>query len=176
MTSTYISSMSQSPFGNSMIFIGLIIALIGCFNGYKLFKVLLKVYGFFAFSLIGFLVAGLLGLTDNIMIFTILGFGILGVLLSFKFYKFAMYVVVAFQAYAVISTIIPVGFIALIISLIIGSLSLLFIKPVIAISTATSGALYIANCLVVLLPFANPYSTIIFIAFAVLGSYKQLIK
>ncbi len=176
MSATYMSTLTQSPFGNTILLIGMVIALIGCFNGYKLFKFLLKVYGFVAFSIIGFLVANLLGLTDSTLTITILVFGILGVLLSFKFYKFAMYVVVAFQVYNVIITIVPIGFIALIVSLIIGSLSLLFIKPVIAVSTATSGALYISNSLVLFLPFTSSFSIVIFIVLSVLGIFKQLGK
>ncbi len=172
----FTNAISQSIYGNGVLIISLIFAFISCFNGYKLFKFLIRIYGFLAIGFIGLLIGAMIGVSSDIMWLMGLGFGILGIFLSYKFYKFMVFVAIAFQAYAVIVTIIPISFVALILSIVAGSLSLMFIKPVIAISTASSGAMILSTNFATLLPITAPFSAIIFIAFAVLGSLSQFKK
>ncbi len=172
----FINSISQSILGNGFIILSLIFAFISCFNGYKLFKFLIRVYGFIAFCVIGAIVGAIIGVPTDIIWIVILGFGVLGIFLSYKFYKFMVFIAISFQSYTVIVSIIPIAFIALILSVIVGSLSLMFIKPVIAISTATSSALIISSTFVTFIPALLPFNSIICVVFAVLGSLSQLKK
>lgn len=161
--------------GSFSAVVSIIFALIICFNGYNLFKFLVKFYGFVIFALLGFLLSQYFGFDGAFMYIIIICGGLVGVFLSFRFYKFSVFIAIAFQMYAVIYSIIPVGFVALILSCIVGSLAQMFIKPVIAISTASSSALVISSSAVALLPFLTPFDIVIFILFAVLGSCKQIL-
>ncbi len=162
---------------NTSQIISLIFAVICCFFGYKLFKFLIKFYGFIFFSIIGVIIAGNFEQIGTMLWYIIvLGSGILGIFLSYKFYKLSIFIAVAFQAYMFLIAVVPVSLICVILSGIAGSLALFFIKPVVSITTATSSGYIIGASLSLLVPFLAPFEMIIFILFAVLGSLKQLFK
>lgn len=161
-------------FSESMCFISIIFSIISCFYGYKLFKFYIKIYGFIAFAVIGATVLGFLGISGSTFTIGILIAGIIGALIANKFYKFTVYVIVAMSAFAVIYAIIPIWFISFTISMAIGSLSLFFIKPVICISTASSGAVFIASSIGAIISVPQFTLVIIYALFTIFGSLKQL--
>ncbi len=174
MPNTFINTLSSSVYGNGFLILTLIFSLICCFKGYKLFNFFIKFYGFIIFSILGFVICDNFDITGVTLYLIVLCFGLLGIFLSFKFYKFSVFVAVSFQAYAVFMSIIPISFICLILSGIIGSLALFFLKPVISIATSTSSAVIIASSICAFIPVLTPYSFIIFAFFAIYGSYKQI--
>lgn len=176
MISNSITTLSNSVMGNLFIILALIFALVCCFNGYKLFKVLIKFYGFLIFFALGLVVGSILGLSGQML--TIIGFcsGLLGIFLAYKFYKGMVVFTIAYQTYIVLMMIIPSTFIVVIISIVIGFLATNFIKPVVSVTTAISSALFISSILITLIPFVAPFEIFITIGFAIAGSVKQLFK
>lgn len=168
------NSISDFAVGDSITIISLILGLIFCFNGYNLFKFFVRINGFIIFAIIGIFI-GLFGeFSTELVVITAIGLGIIGVLLSFKFYKFMVFMTVSFGAYTVIITLVNISIIASILSAVVGSLALMFFKPVVSISSASYSGVIIASSLAVLIPVLSPFELIIFIAFAILGSLKQL--
>lgn len=161
-------------FSVSVSVISIILSIISCFYGYKLFKFFIKVYGFIAFALIGATVFGFIGLSGGAFTIGVLIAGILGAFLGYKFYKFTLFVIVAVSAFAVINAIIPIWIISFMISMAIGSLSLFFVKPVICITTASSSAMFIASSIGAIIVLPHFVLVAIYLLFTIFGSLKQL--
>lgn len=174
MVNEFISALSNSFIGNWALIFSLIFSLVCCFNGYKLFKVLIKFYGFIIFTIIGIVLGSTLGFNSTYLTIFSTALGIIGILLSYKFYRGMVIFTVMYQAFLVISLLIPSIVIAILISALVGILSSYAIKPVIAITTATSSSLVIASIVAVLLPLFIPFQFFIAIVFAILGIVKQL--
>ena len=123
--------------------ISLIIGAVGCFAGFKMAKSVLAIPGFLIGAVIG-VVAG--ASIDNTVLGLIVGIGlivILGTALAVLFHKFyygGIYILTTFLI-AVLLCIAEVNiWIALSISIVFGALSLYFVKPVVILATAASGA------------------------------------
>ncbi len=174
MISDFTSTSSFLPAGSFVLILLLIFSLICCFNGYKLFKVLIKFYGFIILMFLGIVIGSLLGFSGGTLTIIAVCSGILGVFLSFKFYKAMVMFTIGYQCLIVLLSIIPSTAICVIISIVIGFLSTKFIKPVVSVTTAISSAVIIGDIISILLPFTIPFTIIIKIGFAIAGMVKQI--
>lgn len=148
-------------------------SIVSCFFGYKMLDNFVPIYGFIVFAVIGALICTKFNLTQMTYIFVVVLSGIAGVYISKIFYKFSIFAIVSFGIYLTLIQILP-EHLTMFASLISGILSQIFFKPIIVISTAAASSVIVATSILVLFPTLNDFSTIIFLAFAISGSIKQL--
>lgn len=151
----------------------LIASIISCFCGYKMLDSFVALYGFIIFAVIGALIATKLELTQTTYFATTVLSGVLGAYISKTFYKFSIFAIVSFGAYLTLIQILP-EYLTMFASLISGILSQMFLKPIMVIALSCASAVVSATCINVLFATSNNFSIIIFFAFAIAGSVKQL--
>lgn len=131
-----------SVFGE--LFIGLaiiafIISILQCFFGYKLFKFWVAVTGFLTFGIIGGFAAGIAAENAGVGMFIGLACAVLGAFIAFKLYKVGVFLLCGSMGFLLGYILIENPIFALIFALVIGVLSVYFVKPVIILSTSISG-------------------------------------
>lgn len=122
--------------------ISLVIALLGCFFGYKLSKLFMSLTGFF----IGAIVGGILGIkffnfSGGAAILCALGGAVLLALMAYKIYQTGIFILCFGLAFMAGASLLPFTgdiqfFLSVVAGFIVGILALKFIRPVIIITSA----------------------------------------
>jgi Domain of unknown function (DUF4203) len=127
--------------------VAIVLGLLNCFFGYRLFKILLGIYGFVLGAIFGAVIAGGLASGNTIvMIVAALAGGLLGAGLMVAFYFLGVFVVGAVAGALLagsIGTALGVDlptFVVIIVAIIVGLVALALQKIVIVLATAFSGA------------------------------------
>ena len=128
--------------GETVCIIGLVIGILGCFFGFKLTKLFIAICGFAIGAVIGLILS--LEIDESYALLLIPVCAIVLAILSYKLYKVGVFVI-SFLNGASIGLIVSLmlthdlesaSIIAFIIGLIVGIVSVVFIKPVLIISTS----------------------------------------
>ena len=156
--------------------ISLIIGAVECFAGFKIMKAMLAIWGFFIGAILGVIV-GVLSQNTILGLISVIVFGVILAVLSFKFYVAGVFILTAFLSTIAIYIICQKIFIALPLGIIIGVLAIYFVKPVVIISTAISGAevMLSSACLMMNLTESRFITSVLWIPIALLGIIVQFI-
>ena len=145
-----------------------------CFLGYKLFKFWVAVCGFFTFGILGGVVSSTISGNAGMTAFIAILSALLGAFIAFKLYKVGVFILCGFMGFLLGYVLTRTVVLGIIMALILGVLSLFFVKPVIIISTSISGGLVAGTSLTRVLgidSFAT--SIIIGVLFAIFGMLVQ---
>ncbi|MBU3161104.1 DUF4203 domain-containing protein [Clostridium frigoris] len=112
-----------------------------CFLGYKLFKIWVTVCGFFTFGILGGLISNTISNNAGIIVFIGTLSALLGAFIAFKFYKVGAFILCGFMGFLLGYVLTQTVILGIIMALILGVLSVFFVKPVTIISTSLSGGL-----------------------------------
>lgn len=160
--------------------ISIIIGLVICFAGFKIQKLVITLAWFaLGFSLAGSICSNFIEASNILLIVQLVVGFILGSL-GFKLEKLALAIAVGYLTYGAIgpyitglegnlATAVQIG-----ISILVGILSTLFIKPIVVVVTSIAGATLIKEALPAIITLQPTVLTIIFIAFIVIGIFTQL--
>ena len=165
--------------GKIVCAIGLIVGLIGCFFGFKLTKVFIVICGFFIGLPVGAIVAGVINASKPII--WILIFGIVFTVLSYKLYKFGVFIIsflnggltVFILGLLIFKSYKPALAFAIIIGIIVGIIAVVLTKPTIIISTSVSYG-NICGLFLALLLSSSTMSKILPIVFIIAGIFVQI--
>ncbi len=138
--------------------IGVILFCLQCFFGYRIFKFLIGVQGFFLFGIIG-MALGYLSFSEELDLCLIMGLiiGGLGALVAMELYEAGVF----FQCFgtgSIIGVLIGIlmklemeqtAALAIVLGIIIGMVGVMFIKPLIILSTGFSGGMSL-GCIIAL--------------------------
>lgn len=160
--------------------IAIIIGAVLCIAGFKIQKLVITLAWFaIGFSLAGQVCANFIESSNMILIIQLVVGLILGSM-GYKLEKIALAIAVGYLTYTSIGPYI-VGFnetmtfvIHIGISIIVGILSTLFIKPIVICVTSVAGATIIKNYIPIFIALEPSVLTIIFIGSAILGILTQL--
>lgn len=123
----------------------LVLGLLECFFGYRVFKIQVAIVAFLA-GLSGGM--GLMGSLVGILWLSIVVGIIIGALLAFvsmKIYKVGVFLLVAFFGFIIVTALTFMPLIGLIIGIVLGIVGVFLTKPVIILSTAFGGAGLVAS-------------------------------
>jgi hypothetical protein len=155
------------------------ISLVMCFFGFKVQKLVITL----AWFGLGFFITGKIGgnfLDGNTLLITQIVVGIILGSLGYKLEKLALAIAIGYLTYGAIgpyitmfdgnmATAVQIG-----ISILVGILSTLFIKPIVVFVTSVAGASLIKKAIPVFITLDPTILTIIFIGFVVIGVFTQL--
>lgn len=122
--------------------VSLVVALLGCFFGYKLCKVFMSITGFLVGAILGGVVAfHFLNLTGLPSVLCIIVGGILIAVLAYRIYMAGIFILCFGLSFVAAASILPFSgdiqfFLATLVGFIIGSLALKYIRPVIILTSA----------------------------------------
>ena len=119
--------------------ISLIIGAIECFAGFKIMKAMMAIWGFFIGAMLG-VVIGVLADSTALGVILVIVFGVTLAVLSFKFYLAGIFILTAFLTTIALYIMFENIFIALLLAIGVGILAIYFVKPVVIVTTAISGA------------------------------------
>ena len=119
--------------------ISLIIGAIECFAGFKIMKAMMAIWGFFIGAMLG-VVIGVLADSTALGVILVIVFGVTLAVLSFKFYLAGIFILTAFLTTIALYIMFENIFIALLFAIGVGILAIYFVKPVVIVTTAISGA------------------------------------
>ena len=119
--------------------ISLIIGAIECFAGFKIMKAMMAIWGFFIGAMLG-VVIGVLADSTALGVILVIVFGVTLAVLSFKFYLAGIFILTAFLTTIALYIMFESIFIALLLAIGVGILAIYFVKPVVIVTTAISGA------------------------------------
>lgn len=145
--------------------IGLILALLGCFFGYKMLKFWISLAGFIIGAAAGYAIT--YQITNDsayALIGTIVG-GILLSFLSYKVYLVGVFLLAGFGAYFLSAAYLPLTGISLtavsvIIGFIVAILAVIYMRPAIIVITGLQNGIVAAGILTQLVTFSNQSMTI----------------
>ncbi|MBR5046845.1 MAG: DUF4203 domain-containing protein, partial [Eubacterium sp.] len=141
--------------------ISLVLALAGCFFGYKLSRLFMTLSGFFAGLFAGaFIAVNFLKATNGIIIICALVGGLIVSLFAYKIYLAGIFVLCFFLAFGVSANLIPLegnlqAFVSLGIGFVVGTLAIRYVRPVIILSSAFACAYVASRSLVKLGPLTG---------------------
>ena len=168
------SSMS----GQSIKVIAIILFVLGilqCFLGYKIFKFWIAVCGFLIFGILGGLVSVFIIGSSGAGIFFGLLFAIGGAFISLKIYKVGVFTLCGVMGFSLAYILTQSIALSIFISLVVGILSLFFVKPVIILSTSVSGGFAAGMSLLIILKTDSDLARILLsVAFSIVGVLVQL--
>ncbi|MBW9150659.1 DUF4203 domain-containing protein [Clostridium estertheticum] len=178
-----INSMVEDPTGISgfasecMRIIAVVMFLftsLQCFLGYKLFKFWVAICGFFTFGIMGGVVSNISSDNAGMLMLIVILSGLLGVFITFKLYKLGIFILCGFMGFLlgyVLTQSITLG---IIMALVLGVLSVFFVRPVIIVSTSLLGGLIAGISLAKVLGISSfATSIIIGVLFAIFGMLVQ---
>lgn len=150
------------------VVLSLIIALLGCFFGFKLSKLFMSLTGFLTGAIIGYIIAAkVLQTTGTTTIICILVGAVLLALLAYWIYRAGIFILCFVLAFTAAASLLPFTgdiqfFLSTIIGFIIGSLALKYIRPVIIITSAIVCGSSAAGLLITVCDYLNihTFSTI----------------
>lgn len=119
--------------------ISLVIGAVECFAGFKIMKAMMAIWGFFIGAALG-VVIGVLAESTALGVILVIIFGVTLAVLSFKFYLAGIFILTAFLTTIALYIMFENIFIALLLAVGVGVLAMYFVKPVVIITTAVSGA------------------------------------
>lgn len=153
-----------------------LISMIQCFLGYKLTKLWVTISGFFLFGIIGAAAALSIGPFDGKSVIIILLSAFSGAAIAFSLYKIGIFVLGACSGFMMGVLIFNNYDFGIILGIIIGILVLIFMKPIIIISTAVPSGIIAGISLVQIMGSGNEKSGL-FIggALAICGIVVQFI-
>lgn len=164
---------------NAIIYI--LIGLLFCFYGYRIQKLMIAI----AWFAIGFQLMGMIGpnfINDEVILLVVkIIVGLILASIGFKLEKLAIFIAAAYLAYETLASYVPLlhqtkELTFLIqggLSLLIGALAILFIKPILIIITGVAGANFVKECIPTFITLDASILTIGFIVLAVLGILFQ---
>lgn len=160
--------------------IAIIVGLALCFAGYKIQKLVITIAWFaIGFTVSGHICANFVESANILLIIKIIAGFIVGSI-GFKLEKLALAIAVAYLTYNAIGPYIPemeqamTMVVQIGVSLVIGILSTLFIKPILICVTSIAGAALIRDNITALVTLDPNIITIGFIVIAVIGILSQL--
>ena len=119
--------------------ISLVIGAVECFAGFKIMKTLLAIWGFFIGAMAGVAV-GVATDSTGLGVAMVILFGVILAVLSYRLYLAGIFLLTASLAgvavYIPTDSILP----AVLVAVLVGGLSIYFVKPVVILTTAISGA------------------------------------
>jgi len=119
--------------------ISLVIGAVECFAGFKIMKAMMAIWGFFIGAMLG-VVVGVLAESTALGVILVIVFGVTLAVLSFKFYLAGIFILTAFLTTIALYIMFENIFVALLLAIGVGVLAIYFVKPVVIITTAVSGA------------------------------------
>ena len=138
--------------GKAIAGVCLLIGLIQCFAGFKVYKFMMGVFGFFFGAAIGAVVAVLCKIPDySLLVAAVLG--IIFAFLSYKLYLIGVFLMTFISSIFVLMVLVQNIYIAAIAAFVIALLAVFFVKPVIIVTTSLSGAELIVSAMGVLIGF-----------------------
>lgn len=168
----------SSTSGQSIKLIAIILFIYGilqCFLGYKIFKFWIAVCGFLIFGILGGLVSVFIIGSSGAGIFFGFLFAIGGAYISLKIYKVGVFTLCGLMGFLFAYILTQIIALSIFISLVIGILSLFFVKPVIILSTSVSGGFAASMSLLIILKIDNDLASILLsVAFSIVGVLSQL--
>ncbi|MCB2353489.1 DUF4203 domain-containing protein [Clostridium estertheticum] len=145
-----------------------------CFLGYKLFKFWVTVCGFFTFGIMGGVVSNTSSDNAGMAMFIVLLSALLGAFITFKLYKVGVFILCGFMGFLLGYVLTQAVTLGIIMALVLGVLSIFFVRPVIIVSTGLSGGLIAGISLAKVLDISSfATSIIIGILFAIFGMLVQ---
>ncbi|MBU3177168.1 DUF4203 domain-containing protein [Clostridium estertheticum] len=145
-----------------------------CFLGYKLFKFWVAICGFFTFGIMGGVVSNISSDNAGMLMLIVILSGLLGAFITFKLYKLGIFILCGFMGFLlgyVLTQSITLG---IIMALVLGVLSVFFVRPVIIVSTSLLGGLIAGISLAKVLGISSfATSIIIGVLFAIFGMLVQ---
>lgn len=158
--------------------ISLVIGAVECFAGFKIMKTMLAIWGFFIGAMLG-VVVGVVAESTILGFILVLLFGVGLAILAYKLYLAGIFILTAFLTTIAFYVIFEHIAVALLLGIGVGVLAIFFVKPVVIISTAFSGAGIILSSAYLMMDLgmnANPVVTaILWIPIAFTGIAVQYI-
>lgn len=164
--------------------VSLIIALLGCFFGFKLSKLFMSLTGL----LVGAIAGGAIGTAflnasgSMIAVYALIGAIILAIL-AYRIYQAGIFVLCFGLSFMAAASILPFTgdiqfFLSVVVGFIVGSLALKFIRPVIIITSAVVCGSSAAGCLTALgqlmhMDYLSSYPLLLTVGFIILGILVQ---
>jgi len=179
-------TMPQIPVSNLIsAVIGLVIAALMCFMGFRLLRVFVAIGGLVAGAFLGILLGDKIANSDVVTLILVIIFAIGLCLISFLVYKAGIFILVAFTVFSILTVILdgmtlPLDYrlIALIAAAIIGILAVILVRPITVAVTAFGGGFAIASNLGALvsgaLTLPGAIIIVIGVVLGVLGMIVQL--
>ena len=136
------------------IIISIVFGIIYCFLGYKAMRVLATLAGIGIGYIIGSAIVQAAHITTPVDLVIIIGASVIFGLLGFFLYRIGVFLVVLLGGFGISSALLAkytkldetvVLIIALVIGVILGILSVVYLRPIVIISTALSGGLTVSN-------------------------------
>ncbi len=158
--------------------ISLVIGAVECFAGFKIMKAMLAIWGFFIGAMLGVVI----GVATESTVFGFIMVLVLGIglaVLAYKLYLAGIFILTAFLTGIAFYVIFENIAVSILLGIGIGVLAIFFVKPVVIISTAFSGAGVILSSAYLMMDLgmnANPVVTaILWIPIALTGIVVQFI-
>ncbi|MBU3097741.1 MULTISPECIES: TM7S3/TM198-like domain-containing protein [Clostridium] len=145
-----------------------------CFLGYKLFKFWVTVCGFFTFGIMGGVVVNTSSGNAGMAMLIVILSALLGAFITFKLYKVGIFILCGVMGFLLGYVITQAVTLGIIMALVLGVLSVFFVRPVIIVSTSLSGGLIAGISLAKILDISSfATSIIIGVLFAIFGMILQ---
>ncbi|MBX4270627.1 TM7S3/TM198-like domain-containing protein [Clostridium estertheticum] len=145
-----------------------------CFLGYKLFKFWVIICGFFTFGIMGGVVINTSSDNAGMAMLIVILSALLGAFIAFKLYKVGIFILCGVMGFLLGYVITQAVTLGIIMALVLGVLSIFFVRPVIIVSTSLSGGLIAGISLAKVLDISSfATSIIIGILFAIFGMVVQ---
>ena len=168
----------SSTSGQSIKLIAITLFIFGilqCFLGYKILKFWIAVFGFLIFGILGGLVSVFIIGNLGVGIFFGLLFAIGGAFVSLKIYNVGVFTLCGLMGFLLAYILTQSIALSISTSLVIGILSLFFVKPVIILSTSVSGGFAAGTSLLIILKEDSALASILLsVAFSIVGVLVQL--
>ncbi|NNU77385.1 DUF4203 domain-containing protein [Clostridium estertheticum] len=151
-----------------------LLTFLQCFLGYKLFKFWVTVCGFFTFGIMGGVVSNTSSDNAGMAMFIVLLSALIGAFITFKLYKVGIFILCGFMGFLLGYVLTQAVTLGIIMALVLGVLSIFFVRPVIIVSTSLSGGLIAGISLAKVLDISSfATSIIIGVLFAIFGMVVQ---
>lgn len=144
--------------------VGLILAALNCFFGYRMQKVWISLVGFFLGASLGYWIADCLGAALWIRYISLLLGGLVGGFISFRIYRLGVFVLALgmsalFAAYWIPLEGWELAASCLLVGVIVGCLALKFVRPVVILTTGVEGGFAFVQIVVDLLGMSQTLSS-----------------
>lgn len=154
------SSYDMFHIPNIALFVGLVIALIQCFFGYKIIRSWISIIGFLIGAVLGYSIVYLI---VGEMLYSFLGGivgGILFALLAYKVYLFGVFAIASLSTYYLCVTYLTMDIkylqlVSVVIAIVVAILAVKYMRPAIIVLTAFAGAFTAMETLPTFLPMAS---------------------
>lgn len=147
------------------LLIGLILALLGCFFGYKMLKFWISLAGFIIGAAAGYAITYQMTSNSTYALIGTLAGAILVSFLSYKIYLVGVFLLAGLGAYFVSASYLPLEGIpltaaAVVIGLVVAILAVIYMRPAIIVITGLQNGILAAGALAELMPLSNQSMTI----------------